>query len=393
MNNNIKIGKQILTTLKEHGYEAYFVGGAIRDYLIDIPFTDVDITTNALPEEVISLFDKVKETGKKFGGVTVFIDDVQFEVTTFRTEGNYNDYRRPSTVEFSLHVTDDLQRRDFTMNALIMDEQEQIIDHFHAKEDIKNKLIRTINDPIKRFTEDALRMLRAFRFVSKLGFDIEEETLEGIKEVKHLIKEISIERVMVELQKIMQGKHRNKALIYMKETLFDEELYNTHEGLRFISTLDQEINIIEAFIIMFIKGHKEDVWRFSNKQERLIRQVINLHEVTKEDEFNKFIVFVNGGEVCFLVNRINVLLGYKDQYQVIKEIDDNLEVKDVCDLAYKGQHIIEETTLRKRSVIALVIDDLLYNVIMGIMPNEYHVLREFALKRIEELQRESEENE
>ncbi len=393
MNEYIKKGKSILTTLKASGYDAYFVGGAIRDYTLSLDFTDVDITTSATPEEVISLFDNVKETGKKFGGVTVFVDDYQYEVTTFRLESDYLDNRRPSKVEFSKNVMDDLKRRDFTMNSLIMDETEQIQDHFNGLDDIKIKVIKTINNPINRFTEDALRMLRAFRFVSKLGFDIDEETLEGIKQTKHLIKNISIERVMVELEKIIVGPFRNKALKYMTETGFDEELYDTYHGLRYISHLEDELNIVEAFIIMFIKGSKKDVWRFSNKQDRLIRQIINLHEVTKEDVFNKFILFVNGEEVCLLVNKINRLLGYKDQEKEVKELSNDLVVRDVCDLKYKGQNILEETTLRKRSVIALVIDDLLYNVIMGIMPNDYDVLREFALKRIEELQRESDNNE
>ena len=393
MNEYINRGKQILRHLKQNGYEGYFVGGAVRDYQLGLDFYDIDITTNATPEEVISLFERVKETGKKYGTVTVFLDEYNYEVTTYRFDGEYKDNRRPDGVTYSTNIIDDLSRRDFTMNAMIMDEDEVVYDHFNAKEDLQNKLIRTINNPVDRFNEDALRMLRAFRFVSKLGFDIEEETLRALSECKSLIKNIAIERVMVELDKIIQGPHRNKALQYMKETKFDEELYGIDQGLHFIQTFEDKVSTVEAFIIAFIKGEWDNVWRFSNKQGRLIKQVINLHEVTKEDEFNHFIVFVNSQEVCLLVNKINVLLGYKDQSTLINDIGDNLVVRDVCDLKFKGQDILELTTLKKRSIIALVIDDLLYNVIMGIMPNEYNVLKEFALKRVEELQRESDKHE
>lgn len=393
MNEYINRGKEILRELKANGYEAYFVGGAVRDYLLNLDFKDVDITTNALPEEVINVFENVKETGKKYGSVTVILDEYKYEVTTYRFDGEYKDNRRPEDVQYSTKVIDDLSRRDFTMNAIIMDEDEQIFDHFNAKQDLKDKVIRTINDAEKRFTEDALRMLRAFRFVSKLGFDLDSETIDGIKKSKHLIKNISIERVMVELDKILTNKYRNKALKYMKETLFDEELYGIENGLRYISTLENPLSSVEAFIICFIKGEWDNVWRFSNKQGRLILQVLNLHQVTKEDSFNEFIVFVNRVEVCLLVNRINVLLGYKDQEELVTTIGDNLIVKDVCDLTFKGQDILQLTTLKKRSVIALVIDDLLYNVIMGIMPNDYDILKEFALKRVEELQRKSDVDE
>ncbi len=393
MNEYINRGKEILRELKANGYEAYFVGGAVRDYLLNLDFKDVDITTNALPEEVMNVFDTVKETGKKYGSVTVILDQFRYEVTTYRFDGEYKDNRRPEEVMYSKKVLDDLSRRDFTMNAIIMDEDEIIYDHFNAKQDLNDRVIRTINDSTKRFSEDALRMLRAFRFVSKLGFDLDDNTLKGIKNCKHLVQNISIERVMIELEKTLVGPYRNKALKYMEDTLFDEELYGIKDGLRYLSTLKQVLSPVESFIICFIKGSWDSSWRFSNKQGRLIKQVMNLHEVTREDSFNEFILFVNTKEVCLLVNKINVLLGYKDQEERVTEIGDNLIVKAVCDLTFKGQDILQLTTLKKRSVIALVIDDLLYNVIMGILPNDYDILKEFALKRVDELQRKSDVDE
>ncbi|MCK5761565.1 MAG: CCA tRNA nucleotidyltransferase [Candidatus Izimaplasma sp.] len=385
MNRHFEKAKEVLRQLEGAGYAAYFVGGYVRDRLLEINSGDIDITTNATPEEVITLFDNVKETGKKYGSVTVIDGKFKYEVTTFRSDGIYTDNRHPENVEYSNNILDDLARRDFTINAIIMDSNELISDYYESKKDLDNKLIRTINDPLKRFSEDSLRMLRAFRFVSKLGFDIEEKTLEAITELKYLIKNISIERVMVELDKTFRGPYRNKALKYMIDSEVDQELYGLSKGLSYVSNVSQELAPIEVYIICYILDDIEDVWRFSNKNKRLIEQITNLHEVTKEDIFNKFIVYVNGLQACLLTNKINIVLGYNNQETLIRELDKALPIKDVCDLTFKGQDILWLTSLKKKSWIGIIVDDLKYNVIMGTLPNDYEVLKEYALKKVEEL--------
>jgi len=392
MDKYFENGIDVLKKLHEFGYEAFFVGGYVRDMLLNIKSSDIDITTSALPDEVISIFDNVKETGKKYGSVTVLIKNFKYEVTTFRSDGEYNDNRHPTSVEYTKSLKSDLNRRDFTINALVMDSDEIIHDIFNSKEDLDNRIIKTINDPLKRFEEDSLRILRAFRFVSKLGFNIEKKTLEAIKELRSSVKNISIERVMVELNKIFKGKYRNKALKYMIETGIDKELYNISEGLKFVSNLDIELEPIEVFIICFVFTDISDNWRFSNKHYRLIDQILLLQEVTKKDVFNKFIVYVNGLEACLLTNKINVILGFKDQEVLIRKLESELPIKDVCDLKFKGQDILWLTTLKKKSVIGKVVDDLKYNVIMGYMPNDYDILKEYALKKVDELQKEMGDN-
>ncbi len=385
MDKYFEKAKEVVLKLKSSGYDSYFVGGYIRDKLLGIPSNDIDITTNATPNEVIALFSNVKETGKKYGSVTVLKDEFKYEVTTFRNDGEYLDNRHPKKVAYSKNILDDLSRRDFTINALIMDEHEKISDFYNSIEDLNNKLIRTINNPLKRFKEDSLRMLRAFRFVSKLGFDIEEKTLEAIKELRYLIKNISIERVMVELDKIFKGKYRNKALKYLITTSVDQELYGLSKGLKYISRTNNELSFLEGYIICYILDDIEDVFRFSNKNKRLIEQVTNLHEVVKEDNFNKFIVYVNGLETSLLTNKINVILGYQDQEKLIRKLYDELPIKDVCDLAFKGQDILWLTPLRKKSWIGIIVDDLKYNVIVGKLPNDYEILKKYALKKVKEL--------
>ena len=379
------IGRNIIRKLKEAGFVSYFVGGYVRDKLLKIESSDIDITTSATPEEVIALFDNVKETGKKYGSVTVIEEDLKYEVTTFRSDGTYLDNRRPSEVKFSPKIEDDLSRRDFTINAIIMDEEDNITDLFGSVEDLNNRIIKTINNPIDRFNEDSLRMLRAIRFVSKLGFEIEEKTYSAMKDLSHLVKNISIERVMVELDKTFRGKYRNKALKYLINSGMDKQLYGLSSGINFISDLQIELYPLEVFIICFILEDIDDIWRFSNKDIRLIRQVMDLHEVTKEDIFNKFIVYVNGLETCLLANKINIVLGYHDQEMLIRKLDEELPIKDVCDLKFKGQDIIWLTELRKKSWIGRIVDDLKYNVIMGTLPNDYDILKEYALEKVQEL--------
>ena len=387
-----ELAKQVLNTLKAHGFEAYFVGGMVRDQVLGRSSEDIDITTNALPEEVMKIFKRVKETGKKYGSVTVFLDDHPFEVTTYREEGRYTNNRHPEEISFGTSLEEDLKRRDFTMNQLIMNEDEEIFDHHGGLVDIEQSLIRTIGDPNKRFEEDALRILRALRFVAKLDFRLEEETAKAMQEKALLIKELAIERVMQELSKIVQGQARNQAFLYMLELGIADVLYGLKEGIKKVSMMEESLYPIEFFILAHIVGQVEDVFRFSNKEKAIIEKVMQLHEVTKEDDFNRFIVYVNKLDMCLLVNKINTLLGYKDQEKEIRAIDERLPIHDVCDLAFKGQDILWKTKLSKHSLIGVIIDELKYKVIMEELPNEYKALEEYALKRVEETLGEMDDN-
>ena len=197
-----------INELQKNGYEAYAVGGCVRDALMGLPINDFDITTSATPEQTLSVFSDLRTipTGLKHGTVTVLIDGEPIEITTFRADGDYRDHRHPETVSFSKNIEDDLCRRDFTVNAMAYNEKSGIIDLYGGKEDIKNKLIRAVGDPERRFTEDALRILRAVRFASQKCFSIEPKTLEAMKKCLPLLSFVSAERVFSELKKLLMGK-------------------------------------------------------------------------------------------------------------------------------------------------------------------------------------------
>ena len=225
----------VLEKFNEAGYEAYFVGGCVRDYLLNDEFSDIDITTNALPDEVKQIFKKSIDTGIQHGTVTILVNDDSFEVTTFRTEDDYIDHRTPEKVEFVSDLKEDLDRRDFTINAMALDCKGKLYDYHCGEIDLRNKIIKTVNNPNERFFEDALRMLRAFRFSSKLGFEIEDNTLKAIKNNAELIKFVSIERIVNEFRKLLTGKSNKRSL----ELLLDSKLNN------YIPFLDEISKIID----------------------------------------------------------------------------------------------------------------------------------------------------
>ena len=204
-----------LSMLEDAGYEAFIVGGCVRDALRGITPKDYDITTSALPEETKSVFRdyRVIETGIQHGTVTVMMDGMPLEITTYRTEGTYSDNRHPDSVSFTTSLREDVARRDFTMNAIAYSPVRGLIDYFGGAEDIRGGTIRCVGDPDTRFREDALRMMRGIRFASALGFAIEEKTAAAIRENKERISAVSAERIRVELTKLLCGANVKNVLM------------------------------------------------------------------------------------------------------------------------------------------------------------------------------------
>lgn len=197
----------VIEALQKNGYEAYAVGGCVRDMLTGKIPHDFDITTSALPEDIIRIFEKTVPTGIKHGTVTVIIGGTPIETTTYRTEGKYTDHRRPESVSFVKSLREDLARRDFTVNAMAYNSTDGLKDYFSGKEDIEKSILRAVGDPEKRFCEDALRILRLFRFSSVLRFTPESDTLKAALKCSVFLKDISAERIFSELLKTLCGEN------------------------------------------------------------------------------------------------------------------------------------------------------------------------------------------
>lgn len=215
-----KAVEQILDIFSINGYEGYIVGGCVRDSILNKSPQDWDICTNCTPEKMMELLSgfKVIPTGLKHGTVTVVIDHVGYEVTTYRVDGDYRDGRHPEKVQFTASLREDLKRRDFTINAMAYHHKDGLIDYHGGMEDLWNRKIKTVGNPLERFSEDYLRMLRAVRFSAQLDYTLEERTFQGIRALSHNIGKISTERIREELNKILMTEVPSRGLVLLHDT-------------------------------------------------------------------------------------------------------------------------------------------------------------------------------
>lgn len=273
----------IINKLIEHGHEAYAVGGCVRDSILKKEPEDWDITTSASPMEVKDIFRRTVDTGLQHGTVTVLIEKEGYEVTTYRIDGEYEDNRRPKEVEFTKSLDEDLKRRDFTINAMAYNDTVGLVDIFQGYEDLEKGMIRCVGSARERFDEDALRILRAVRFSAQLGFGIDTETLEAIKEKAQYLKNISAERIRVELSKLLVSNHPEKLIVAyetgitkvvlpefdkMMETTQNHPHHSYSVGIHTIKAI-QEVDSFDA------------ADTFTNKERLILKLVMLLHDAEK----------------------------------------------------------------------------------------------------------------
>lgn len=274
--------KFIIDTFYNNGFEAFMIGGCVRDSILNSSPKDYDITTSAKPEDTLSIFEKTIPTGINHGTVTVLINNNSYEVTTYRTDGNYLDNRRPSCVNFVTDIKEDLSRRDFTINALAYNKSFGLIDYFNGINDISKKLIRCVGDADKRFKEDALRMLRAIRFSCQLNFKIEEATLNAIIKNSKLINNISRERIRDELCKILTSNNASEGInTLQKSGLLAEILPEINSLVNFSPlSINHNRNIFDHTLNVISKTNNNLILRLS----ALLHDVGKLNTLTLQDD-------------------------------------------------------------------------------------------------------------
>lgn len=431
-----------LNTLEKNGFEAYLVGGSIRDYLMDMPLGDKDITTNATPEEVRGVFSgfRVIDTGLRHGTVTVLIDGEPIEITTYRTESKYGDNRHPDSVTFSKNFSDDVLRRDFTMNGIGISADGKIRDEVGGKKDIENKIIRAIGNPTDRFSEDALRIMRAVRFASVLGFEIEKNTEKAVLEKRELLKNISAERKRDELLKLIYGKNAEKILLKYRDVIsecipeiqceFDFKQHNRHHifdvythSVKALTSAKNDANIRMALLLhdigkpvtakydekgeMHFKCHAQKSFefaeeiltrlRFSNAEKDEILTLIKYHDIpfmcedmkTVSEKRVKRIVSKFGKDLSLkllevrrcdnLAQNPEYFLGdafYSDCERLIEEIVSEGDCLTLKDLAVNGNDLLNLGFSGKK--IGEILNLLLENVLDGTLPNEKNILLNYS---------------
>ena len=267
--------KAVISKIEENGYEAWLVGGCVRDMLSGITLHDYDIASNAPCEAISSLFDRVIETGIKHGTVTVISDGQPIEVTRYRIDGDYADHRRPDSVNFTGEFKDDLARRDFTVNAIGYNEKRGIFDCFGGKEDIERKILRTVGDAERRFDEDALRILRAIRFGSTLGYTIESDTLAAIKKLAKTLHNVSAERIYSEMKKALMGNRPSLIEIIIKNGGLKHIGIDDCDDLAPLDKVDENLNLRIAVLLKLCKCVPDSVLA-NLRAERTTRTAVGL---------------------------------------------------------------------------------------------------------------------
>ncbi|QKY71612.1 CCA tRNA nucleotidyltransferase [Lentibacillus sp. CBA3610] len=265
----------VLEQIERYGYDAYFVGGCVRDLLLRRKIGDIDIATSAPPDVIQQIFSKVIPVGLEHGTVIVRHNHQSYEVTTFRVDDDYSDQRHPDSVQFVQTIDQDLKRRDFTINALAMDRSGNIIDLFNGQEDIRNGIIRTVGNGYERFMEDPLRIIRALRFSSQLGFSLEEDTLDAMRAVSNEIETIAMERIVQETAKFFAGSYVNTGMYYFKMVNIVKHLPILQEHPHIIKRLPRELIPLTSFgaVMALLHFNEPGVtiqewagqWRCSNK--------------------------------------------------------------------------------------------------------------------------------
>lgn len=413
--------KYILDELNNEGYEAYIVGGCVRDIIIGRTPNDYDITTSALPLDVKKIFKKTYDTGIEHGTVTVLLDKKPYEITTYRIDGIYEDNRRPKEVEFTKDIIEDLKRRDFNMNAIAYHPEVGFVDPFNGREDIKNEIINCVGNPDERFNEDGLRMLRAIRFSAKLNFKIGEETLKSIEKNYKLINNISYERIRDEFTKTILKEPLkivlmselnilNEIMPELEMCFYTKQKHAYHCYNVGMHSLVATNNIEATFVLRWamllhdlgkvetlsedekgithFKDHEEKSikrakevmkrFKFDNKSLRKVLRLIKYHERRpKLDKFNirKFISEV--GDDIFLdllkvmeadgmakseKKKEDVILRVRKIKQIYEEIKENNECVDKKHLNITGNDIIK-LGFKEGKIIGEILNYCFYKVI------------------------------
>lgn len=328
--------RPILEQIQDNGFEAYYVGGSVRDYVMGRNIHDIDITTSATPDEIESIFSHTIPVGKEHGTINVVFNDENYEVTTFRAEEDYVDHRRPSGVTFVRDLYEDLQRRDFTMNAIAMDTAYKLYDYFDGQQDINNRIIRTVGIAEERFQEDALRMIRCLRFQSQLSFDIAMETFEAMRTQMADIKFLSIERIVIELTKLMRGINVEESFNHLKSL-------KAFNYMPYFEQLDMnQINVTEPIdleLLIAIVSVKFDInyslkpLKLSNRQVKDINQYIQfmnaLPSIITKEQLKMFVYdydtnLIKNVMVAADVLKANDIQGHEPLIVNLQTIDETL---------------------------------------------------------------------
>ncbi|HJB24524.1 MAG TPA: CCA tRNA nucleotidyltransferase [Candidatus Jeotgalibaca pullicola] len=384
----------LIEKIEKEGYEAYFVGGGVRDTLLHLPISDVDIASSATPEEIKRFFPVTFDVGIQHGTVMVLHEKETYEITTFRTESKYEKFRRPEKVDYVRSLEEDLKRRDFTINAIALNRNGQLVDPFDGQIDIKNKLIRAVGNPSERFREDALRMMRAARFMSQLGFDIEEKTKEAVEYYHPLLSKIAVERIREEWTKLLIGRNRKGGVKFFIETrLFQmcPGFQNRSEDLVDLALFPHQFQtplIAWTVLLYFLKIDEEEVssflraWKLSNKEISNVRTALYALRVRMEHFWDNHLLFATGIKIALEIEDIIAGFGVVNDINRLLALDKTLPIHSTHDIQINGNEVIHLLGFNRGGpYLGTILEDVKDRILSGSLPNNKKQIETFILKR------------
>ncbi len=355
-----KILKNILNKIEGQGYEAYIVGGFVRDSLINRKSYDVDICTNALPKELGVIFKNHLSTN--YGGINFKIKKYNIDITTYRKDSEYDDKRHPSKIEYVSNLFEDVKRRDFTINALCLDKNDNVIDLVKGIEDLNNKIVRSIGDPTKSFKDDALRMLRAIRFATILDFVIETKTYMAIKDNYELAHFISSQRVKNELSKILSSKNYQRGLDILNKTKISEVIGLKYDKIVYTSDLIGMWSQIEVKKCEFTKEEKDNI--------ASIKKILNVGKITNHE------MFIHGHYLSLVAGEI---LGI--DAKVINKKYKGMPIKAMKDIKFNGKNVIDILNIKPSKKVKDIMINIRNEILNSNLRNNFNAIKKYVLEK------------
>ena len=355
---------KVLNIIEDNSYEAYIVGGFVRDYIMGIKSNDVDITTNAKPKDLIKIFPNANIDNELYGSVTIYYNNIKFEITTYRKENNYLDNRHPLEITYVNDLITDLKRRDFTINAICMDKEGNIVDLLDFKKDINKKIIRTVIDPMESFATDALRILRAIRFATTLKFELSSSVVEAIEENKYLLNDLSIHRKKEELDKIFSSVNIDIGLKLLKTLNLEDVLQ-----LKNLDKVKSCSQVIGVWTVLEV----DDIYPFTRNELQLMKEI---RIVMNDSPLSKDKLYYYGLYVCSVAAEI---LGINKRK--IMKVYKSMNIHKRSDILIDSYDIMNTLNIKEDPILSEIWKELEKEVLNGSVDNERNKLL-FAVKRI-----------
>ena len=386
----------VLEKIKKAGFEAYFVGGSVRDALLERPIHDVDIASSAYPEEIKKIFPRTIDVGIEHGTVLVLEGQGEYEITTFRTEDVYVDYRRPSQVSFVRSLEEDLKRRDFTINALALSNEGEVIDLFAGLEDMKKRLLRAVGVAAERFNEDALRIMRGFRFQAGLDFGLESLTLEAMRAGAPLLQKISVERIFIEFDKLLTGPFWRKGLesllgagvspflpgmdqdsqrllLAAMVKLDPEFIFTSSEQAWAWLLLSLEVRQVRSFL---------KSWKTSNSFQKNVEEIVTVFRRRKQGFLDRQACYRFNLDLMLEAESLRQAEGLEVDFDRIRQTYHSLAIHDKREILVTGKELIGELGFKPGPDLGRILTAVEEAIVDGDLANKKEVIMNF-IKELE----------